>query len=210
MRQITSIMCLIFILLNPGMALGSDVIRVLMIGQVFPYETPVAGWFESDPAFDFVVVPVRRDTGGWINFPEKEAKRYVRLYFPRNFESLVGYDFLCYVDTYFGHLTGNQIDRYVQGHQGLGAGRPYHPRRWHVLGGGLQGVLTSTRIGTSVAYQVINLSKAMAGSCLAESKSFSEAYAEVFRYFVDNETPPSLILPPFHLGRILNPWHRIR
>jgi hypothetical protein len=84
--------------------------QVLMVGQVFPYETPVAGWLESDPAFDFVVVPVRRDTGGWTNYPEEEAKRYVRLYFPRTFDRLVYYDFLCYVDTYFGHLTGNQID----------------------------------------------------------------------------------------------------
>ncbi len=85
-------------------------IAVLMVGQVFPYETPVAGWLENDPAFEYVVVPVRRDTGGWTNYPEEEARRYVRLYFPRTYGSLLSYDFLCYVDTYFAHLTGSQID----------------------------------------------------------------------------------------------------
>jgi len=97
-------------LLLSGAASAAEMNRVLMVGQVFPYETPVAGWFESDPAFDYVVVPVRRDTGGWTSYPEKEARRYVRLYFPRSFDLLVEYDILCYVDTYFGHLTGNQID----------------------------------------------------------------------------------------------------
>jgi hypothetical protein len=38
------------------------------------------------------------------------AKRYVRLYFPRTYEGLTEYEFLCYVDTYFGHLTGTQIE----------------------------------------------------------------------------------------------------
>ena len=110
MRQIIPLMSLILVLTASATVMGQDVIQVLMVGQVFPYETPVAGWFESDPAFDFVVVPVRRDTRGWTSYPEKEAKRYVRLYFPRNFDLLVEYDHLCYVDTYFGHLTGGQID----------------------------------------------------------------------------------------------------
>ncbi len=81
-----------------------------MVGQVFPYETPVATWFANDPAFTYVVVPVRKDTGGWQNYPEAEAKKYVRMYFPRTYGDLIGYDFICYVDTFFGHLTGSQID----------------------------------------------------------------------------------------------------
>lgn len=81
-----------------------------MVGQVFPYETPVAGWLESDPAFTYVVVPVRRDTGGWERYPEAEAKKYVRMYFPRTYASLTDYDFLCYVDTYFGYFTPQQVD----------------------------------------------------------------------------------------------------
>jgi hypothetical protein len=91
-------------------AADPDLVEVLMIGQVFPYETPVANWLESDPAFTFVVVPVRRDTGGWEGYPVELAKRYVRLYFPRTYEGLTEYEFLCYVDTYFGHLTGTQIE----------------------------------------------------------------------------------------------------
>ncbi len=91
-------------------ATGAGVVRVLMVGQVFPYETPVAGWLESDPAFTYVVVPVRRDTGGWDRYPEAEAKKYVRMYFPRTYSCLTDYDFLCYVDTYFGHFTPQQVD----------------------------------------------------------------------------------------------------
>jgi len=101
---------LLVVSLQMVLCAGPESIHVLMIGQVFPYETPVAGWLESDPAFDYVVVPVRKDTGGWQQYPEKEAQRYVRMYFPRSFDLLTGYDFLCYVDTYFGHLSGRQID----------------------------------------------------------------------------------------------------
>ena len=105
------LLLLILSTIVPNIQAGEvDVIRVLMIGQVFPYETPVAWWLESDPAFTFVVVPVRRDTGGWQDYPEREARKYVRMYFPRTFKMLTEYDFLCYVDTYFGHLTGTQID----------------------------------------------------------------------------------------------------
>ncbi len=103
-------------------AASPEPIAVLMVGQVFPYETPVAGWLENDPAFEYVVVPVRRDTGGWTNYPEEEARRYVRLYFPRTYVSLLSYDFLCYIDTYFAHLTGTQIDMMYRAISEEGAG----------------------------------------------------------------------------------------
>jgi len=98
------------LLLMPGIVAPADVLRVLMVGQVFPYETPVADWLESDPAFTYVVVPVRKDTGGWDRYPDAEARKYVRMYFPRTLASLTDYDFLCYVDTYFGHFTPQQVD----------------------------------------------------------------------------------------------------
>lgn len=105
-----------------GLVAEGETIKVLMIGQVFPFETPVAGWLDADPAFEYVVVPVRKDTGGWADYPEKEARRYVRLYFPRDFQGLIGYDLLCYVDTYFGHLTGTQISYMYRGIRDEGLG----------------------------------------------------------------------------------------
>jgi hypothetical protein len=134
--------------LGPATA-SPEPIAVLMVGQVFPYETPVAGWLENDPAFEYVVVPVRRDTGGWTNYPEEEARRYVRLYFPRTYGSLLSYDFLCYVDTYFAHLAGTQIDMMYRAISEEGVGG------LSTLGGGISWVpeyrqsWVSSRVGSA-------------------------------------------------------------
>ena len=120
------LMCGTLILLAIGLPIAApqrpEIVEVLMIGQVFPYETPVAQSLEDDPAFDYVVVPVRRDTGGWQQYPEKEAKRYVRMYFPRKLESLTDHDFVCYVDAFFGHFSGRQVEWMYRAIRDFGVG----------------------------------------------------------------------------------------
>ena len=81
---------LILILLNPAQhALCFDPIRVLGLGSVDSVQSPIPRWL-SDPVFELSLVPTRLyDTEA---ITPDEARRILRLYFPRNDADIQGYD----------------------------------------------------------------------------------------------------------------------
>lgn len=94
-------------LLSPA-ALGGEKLRVLAIGQVLPGESPIPLWLGADPLTDFVLIPTDADSMG--RFGITDAQRYVRIYFPRNRESLTQeIDFFVFPDGNLDPFTPSQI-----------------------------------------------------------------------------------------------------
>jgi len=67
-------------------------IRVLLSGQIGEDINPLQGWFKSEPLVDHLSVPSRdlRGTEGG----DSAMKRFIRLYFPRTYESVSEFDFI--------------------------------------------------------------------------------------------------------------------
>ncbi len=77
------------------------------MGHALPRECAIQGWLDTEPAFDYVVVPTIS-----VATPLKpeDLQRFVRLYFPRTRKELVeDYDFIVFVDTNIDPFTDNQI-----------------------------------------------------------------------------------------------------
>ena len=95
---------LAILLVAPAHAL--DRINLLFIGQVVPEACPLPFWFESEPAATFTLVPTKTH---W-NMRWDEARRWIRLYFPRTRELTWQYDFFMFINPYFDPFTGTQIE----------------------------------------------------------------------------------------------------
>ena len=98
---------LTFILLA-GVAHGSQQkINALLVGKVMP-EHPPARWFSSEPLMEYTLVP----TGSFraYSYTIDEARRLVRIYFPRNRERLAEYDFLAFRGVFTEALVPVQIE----------------------------------------------------------------------------------------------------
>ncbi len=68
------------------------IIRVLAIGEVDTAYCPIYGFCASEPSLD-VTLAVARDMHG-TNYGDKGLQRIIRLYVPRNLESMLSYDFI--------------------------------------------------------------------------------------------------------------------
>ena len=87
-------------------ALALDRINLLFIGQVLSQTCPLPFWFESEPAARYTIVPTK--SHGSMGY--EEARRQIRLYFPRTRASTWEYDFFMFIDPYFDPFTASQID----------------------------------------------------------------------------------------------------
>ena len=84
-------------------------IRVLALGQVMPAECPLPHWFPNDPLLELALIPTDTDTIS--SFTMEEARRYVRMYFPRTERDLLVFDFFMYPDANLQPLSDIQINR---------------------------------------------------------------------------------------------------
>ena len=105
---------LILFAASPALAAAEEPVRVLAMGTVLPSDTPVFYWCEDDPLAVITVIPTR--LGGASVEPE-DAKRLIRLYFPRKFgpETV---DILLYSAGDVVHFTTSQISTMIKGVEG--------------------------------------------------------------------------------------------
>ncbi len=100
------------ILLLFGLAISlpsasGQTVRCMGLGQVLPADCPLPHWFPTDPAMDITLIPTDADTIS--GFSSDEARRYVRIYFPRTREVLADYEFFLYPDANLQPLTDIQV-----------------------------------------------------------------------------------------------------
>lgn len=86
---------------------AQDTLKSLALGQVFPAECPLPHWFPTDPLMEISLIPTDADTIS--GFTMDEARRYVRIYFPRTKEDLMRYEFFMYPDANLQPLTDVQL-----------------------------------------------------------------------------------------------------
>jgi len=70
-----------------------EYIRVFSMGAVLQGDTPIIEILEPEPAVRMALLPTRRAS----EMDPETAKRYVRLYFPKNYQELSSYDMILYV-----------------------------------------------------------------------------------------------------------------
>ncbi len=75
-------------------AAAVEPISVLALGSVDPSQSPVTTWLSTDPNFELSLVPTRLYDVEAIT-PD-QARRMLRLYFPRNEKAMSAYDFLLF------------------------------------------------------------------------------------------------------------------
>ena len=82
-------------------------IRVLLIGHVVRSYNPVTTFLDPDPSVTYNIVPTSESNA--IPLSDEEAKRYIKQYFPRDYEGLARYDFIMFSIPYIVPLTAKQI-----------------------------------------------------------------------------------------------------
>ncbi len=92
---------LLVLSVTTSFALGADASgKIKVIGTGKACSTPIlAQWFTTEPSTDPLIIPTR--TAGTVS--GSDLKRYMRIYFPRNYEELLQYDhfFMAQVDLGF-------------------------------------------------------------------------------------------------------------
>ncbi len=82
-----------------------DPMKVMCLGAVENQLAPYISWFRQEPSITGHYVPARFYESGWSAMFGERIMRSVRMYFPRNYAQLAGYDFLMLdspVVSYFG------------------------------------------------------------------------------------------------------------
>jgi hypothetical protein len=82
-------LCLLW---EPG--LGQEFIHVIAMGSVDPAQSPIHPWLTTDPVFELSLVPTRLYDVEAIT-PE-QARRMLRMYFPRNDEAMLQHDLVLF------------------------------------------------------------------------------------------------------------------
>jgi len=72
---------------------ASDGTKVLALGAVLLGDSPIVTILAPEPGLELTLVPTRHA----FEMDPQAAQRYVRLYFPRRYDELAGYDFVLYV-----------------------------------------------------------------------------------------------------------------
>ncbi len=105
-RTLLSLLSLL--LLAAGIQGQEDVgIEILCLGAVLRGDTPIVEILEPEPGVRQTLVPTRRAS----EMDPEDAKRYVRLYFPKTFPELLAHEFIIYVAAPdVRPLTTNQIN----------------------------------------------------------------------------------------------------
>lgn len=85
---------------------ANERIKMLFIGQVVPETCPLQGWFDSEPAVTYTMVPTKVHYS--MNY--KDARRFIKIYFPRNRDQTWDYDFFMFINPYFEPFTPVQVN----------------------------------------------------------------------------------------------------
>ena len=95
----------IIALLSVQGAAAREPMRVLCLGAVEGNVAPYIGWFKQEPSLEGHYVPARFYESGWSGVHSERIMRSVRMYFPRTYEDVSGFDFIMFdspVVSYFG------------------------------------------------------------------------------------------------------------
>ncbi len=94
----------ILFILTPVFA--NERINMLFIGQVVPETCPLQVWFDSEPAVTYTMVPTKVH----YSMSYDNARRFIKIYFPRNRDQTWGYDFFMFINPYFEPFTPVQVN----------------------------------------------------------------------------------------------------
>lgn len=94
---------LVSILALAGTCLAAERIGVIAIGMVVPGSSPIPAWMSIEPGTSTILVPNRYAIGV---FEDREARRVVRIYFPRTPETLSDSDVLVFSG---GNIRGFEL-----------------------------------------------------------------------------------------------------
>jgi hypothetical protein len=98
---------LLVVLSGLSMASGVDRIELILIGHVVSTYNPVTTFLDPDPSVRYTLIPTSESYAAPLS--DDDAKRYVKQYFPRNYDNLASYDFVMYSIPYILPLTDRQI-----------------------------------------------------------------------------------------------------
>ncbi len=104
-RVVTVLLALIT---GPCAACGQDVINILAMGQVDPSYSPISDFLRAEPSLEGTLVVSRSIHAGI--YTTEELRRFIRIYMPRSYEALLGYDFFVYDQPYLDHHDPVQIE----------------------------------------------------------------------------------------------------
>lgn len=102
------------IFLAAGLCTGIDPVKILGMGTLLPTDTPVFSWCNDDPLMVLTIIPTRF---GAISYEAEDAKRLIRLYFPRKFDETT-VDVLLFSAGDVVHYTSSQIATMTSGVRG--------------------------------------------------------------------------------------------
>ncbi len=105
-RSVLLLGLLVFAVLVPH-AHGADRIPLILIGHVVSTFNPVTTFLDPDPSVRYTIVPTSESYAAPLS--DEDAKRWVKKYFPRTYESLAGFDFAMYSIPYMLPFTDRQI-----------------------------------------------------------------------------------------------------
>lgn len=92
------------LMITPVMA--TERMNMLLMGQVVPETCPLQVWFNSEPMVEFTMVPTKVH----LRMSFDDARRFIKIYFPRNRDQTEEYDFFMFINPYFEPFTGSQIE----------------------------------------------------------------------------------------------------
>lgn len=75
-------------------AMAQDILHALALGSVDSTQSPIPNWLSADPAFEVSLVPTRMYDVEAIT--PNEARRMLRLYFPRTDKAMASYDLVIF------------------------------------------------------------------------------------------------------------------
>ena len=180
-------------MISTGQAMSGPV-RILAIGQVDPGYSPILGLMNSEPAFDGTLVICRSI---FVEYTVEELRRFLRLYFPRSYEDLLGYDFFVYDQPMMIFFGDRQVD--------------WMYRALEEEGTGALAFTTSQRTEMFVPWMNTALPRAFPHD---QERIIATGKYDIVSYDIDVNEDPSLppVLAPFvELGiEEIRPYGRIR
>lgn len=118
MFRTISLLTTMLLLLGSTVAQGRPG-KIKVLGPAKGHEaTVLVSWFTTEPSTDAVVIPCRSDV--WAG--GGDIRRYMRIYFPRNYEGLLQYEFIILAQADLSFFTDQQqrwmYDAFGEGERG--------------------------------------------------------------------------------------------
>jgi len=106
----------LFLSVSPSLCLAerSHSLRVLLMGLVDNRLNPLRDWLSSEPGISFTIVPSRLFKGSWGETHgtayQDEMRRFIRIYFPRSYRELEGYNVILFSSVVTTMYTDTQLE----------------------------------------------------------------------------------------------------